>query len=108
MNQYQICQLFKKPWSEILSGVTKMLQRTQPHTLVAQISGNWNKFGVVPMLCPAFWWFVGPKLVDRGGLMEMDSKDIAEGPPPGHFGLSRCYFLHSSGFLGGMLKMCNT
>src|SRR4029434_5867947 len=112
---WQSCQLFKKPWSEILSGVTKILPRTQPHTLVAQISGNWNSFGVVPMLYPAFWWFVGPKVVDRGGLLEMDnfgyilcSKDIADGPPPGHFGLSRCYFLHSSGFLGGMLKMCNT
>ena len=41
-NINQSCQLFKKPWSEILSGVTNILPRTQPHTLVAQISGNWN------------------------------------------------------------------
>jgi len=36
------------------------------------IGGNWNYFGVVPMY-PAFWWFVGPKVVDRGGLLEMDN-----------------------------------
>ena len=40
------------------------------------------------MLCPAFWWFVGPKPIDRSDLLEMD--DIG------------------GGFLGGMLKMCNT
>ena len=115
LKHFQSCQLFKKPWSEILSGVTKILPRTQPHTLVAQISGNWNSFGVVPMLCSAFCWFLGPKVCLMWGLLEMDnigyilwSKDIAEGPPPGHFGLSRCYFLHSSGSLGGMLKMFNT
>ncbi len=50
--------------------------------------------------------------VDRGSLLEMDNMvtfceaDIAEGPPPGNFGLSRFDFLHSSGFLGGLIKMC--
>ncbi len=65
------------------------------------------------MLYPAFWWFVGrPKAVDRGSLLRWTilvtfcEADIAEGPPPGNFGLSRCDFLHSSGFLGGLLKMC--
>src|SRR4029434_5180432 len=102
--QYQSCQLFKKPWSEILSGVTNILPRTQPHTLVVQISGNWISFGVVPMLRPALLWFLRPKVCLLWGLLEMDnigyilrSKDIAEGPPTGHYGLSRCYFLHSRG-----------
>ncbi len=65
-------------------------------------------------LYPAFWWFVGrPKAVDRGSLLRWTilvtfcEADLAEGPPPpGNFGLSRCDFLHSSGFLGGLIKMC--
>ncbi len=42
LSEMHTCQLFTKPWSEILSGVIKIMQRMQPHKLVAQISENWN------------------------------------------------------------------
>ncbi len=65
------------------------------------------------MLYPAFWWFVGgPKPLIGAAywrwtiLVTFCEADIAEGPPPGNFGLSRFDFLHSSGFLGGLIKMC--
>ncbi len=65
------------------------------------------------MLYPAFWWFVGgPKPLIGAAywrwtiLVTFFEADIAEGPLPGNVGLSRFDFLHSSGFLGGLIKMC--
>ncbi len=50
------------------------------------------------MIGAAYWrWTI---------LVTFCEADIAEGPPPGNVGLSRCDFLHSSGFLGGLIKMC--
>ncbi len=58
--------------------------------------GLWG--GPKPLIGAAYWrWTI---------LVTFCEADIAEGPPPGHFGLSRFDFLHSSGFLSGLIKMC--
>ncbi len=58
--------------------------------------GLWG--GPKPLIGAAYWrWTI---------FVTFCEADIAEGPPPGNFGLSRCDFLHSSGFLGGLIKMC--
>ncbi len=41
-NTQHTCQLFTKPWTEILSGVIQIMPHMQPHKLVAQISENFN------------------------------------------------------------------